>query len=374
MKQKFQLLLLFCMMAVTVSAQTDTSATQKDTSATFSIGDPAAPLRVREWIKGTPVKSFEKGKVYVVEFWATWCMPCIAAMPHLSGLARKYKRKVTFSAIDVYEAHGKTISIAQIKAFADGMGRRMDFNVAVEDTNFTAHDWLEAYGQNSIPTTFVINGQGKVAWIGHPNNLDTVLRKIVNNTWDIGAMKQVWAKGIFNDHWEKRDMEVIDKVRRYQDRYDHLEDFGKPDSALFVINEIVKNEPDLKYTPWMVCYTFHALLRTDLHKAYEFGKQAMATTTYQEPAYHMIIGDIRDDLRKINMPPEIYQLGAECYQAEIDRIIYPKIVDMAKKYREMAEWYRLAGDKLKAIQAEKKAIKFEKAGTLKNPFYSNNKP
>jgi hypothetical protein len=145
----------------------------------------------------------------------------------------------------------------------------MNFNVAAEDTNFTAHDWLEAFDVNSIPTTFVIDGQGRVAWIGFPNSLDTVLQKIVNNTWDI---KEALSKRIFYDYLEKLDMEVIDKVRRYHGNYDHLEDLGNPDSTLLVLNEMVKKEPNLKYASWMVFYTFSALLRTDPHKAYEYGK------------------------------------------------------------------------------------------------------
>ena len=104
----------------------------------LNIGDPAPALRVRGWVKGEPVERFEKGKVYVLEFWATWCRPCIAAMPHLSALAGEYKDRVTFLGIDVYEKK----TVGKIKAFVDSMGKRMDFRVAAEDSDLMVAGWL----------------------------------------------------------------------------------------------------------------------------------------------------------------------------------------------------------------------------------------
>lgn len=353
MKPKVQLLLLFCVVALSVRAQKDTSSVRK-------LGDAAPPLRVRDWIKGTPVNNFEKRRVYVIDFWATWCAPCIASMPHLSALARKYKGKVIFSAVSVFEDRGtRGATPEKLKAFVDGMGNKMDFNVASEDTNFTVQDWLRAYHQDYIPTAFVVDGQGKVAWTGYPFVLDTALKKILNNTWDVQAesSKRRYADSSQN-YLENLDDTLASKVRRFQGKYNDTNDLGFPDSALLIIDDMVKKEPKLKYAPWASSYTFKALLITDPHKAYEFGKQAMGASPDGGYACGSIIGDIRDGLRKLTMPKEIYLLGAACYQVKINRSPpYYAADEMAKQYQEMAQWYRLGGDKLKAIAAEKKAIK-----------------
>lgn len=130
----------------------------------LNLGDPVPALQVRQWLKGIPVQRFEKGKVYVLEFWATWCAPCKAAMPHLSALAREYKDRVTFIGIDIMEM--KPTSLEKVKAFVDSMGQRMDYHVAVEDSNFMATNWMEAAAEQGIPSSFVVNGEGRLAWIG----------------------------------------------------------------------------------------------------------------------------------------------------------------------------------------------------------------
>jgi thiol-disulfide isomerase/thioredoxin len=55
------------------------------------IGDPAARLKGLQWVKGGPVK-LQKGNIYVVEFWATWCPPCRVSIPHLTKLQKKIQK------------------------------------------------------------------------------------------------------------------------------------------------------------------------------------------------------------------------------------------------------------------------------------------
>src|SRR5436305_4114419 len=59
--------------------------------ASLKPGDLAPPLMATKWLQGREVPKFEPGGVYVVEFWATWCGPCIAFMPHLAELQARYR-------------------------------------------------------------------------------------------------------------------------------------------------------------------------------------------------------------------------------------------------------------------------------------------
>ena len=316
------------------------------------LGDPAPPLRLRSWLKGPPVEKFDKGRVYVLEFWATWCRPCIASMPHLSELARKYRDRITVLGVDMYER--KTTSMEKIRAFVDSMGDRMDFQVAAADSNFMAATWVQGFGEDTgIPKSFVVDSNGRLAWIGHPTQLDEVLPQIVNGTWDI--------KAALTQRNENRRLAALDdslsyELMRYGDDPLKAGDLGKPDSALIMIAEIIKKEPRLKYAPLMASHTLISLLKTNPHEAYEYGKVAMVTTTYQTPEYRLIYGDIDLYSDKLHLPAEIYRLGAEAYQAEIDHRPYPEAVSISRFYHKMAEFYWRAGDKAKAVDAAQKAV------------------
>src|SRR5262252_7716637 len=66
------------------------------------LGDPAAPLKINEWVKGKEVDVTDGKAIYVVEFWATWCGPCKASIPHLSKLQTE-NPEITFIGQDCWE-------------------------------------------------------------------------------------------------------------------------------------------------------------------------------------------------------------------------------------------------------------------------------
>lgn len=358
---RFNLLLFFL-----VSAGSIIAYGQNSIFASVNIGDPAPPLKVREWIKGTPVQKFEIGHVYVIEFWATWCKPCIAVMPHLSALAREYGGNVTIIGIDIYER--KSTSIQKIKHFVDSMGHRMDYYVALDDSNFMVTNWIYATGEqdSGIPSTFVVDGKGRLAWIGHPKELIEVLPQIVSNNWKI-------EEELARRNWEKklneRDDSLNYELMKYNGNPYKQGELGKPDSALLVIHQIVKNEPRLKYAPHIASYTFSSLLKTDQHKAHEYGREMLRASTYKSSAYSAIISQIEWYSDRLNLSTEIYELGADAYQLKIDKYSQFGNMNIPKNYYNMAEMYWHAKNKVKAIETIQKAIealKIEKEFSKKN--------
>jgi thiol-disulfide isomerase/thioredoxin len=150
-----------------------TVATMAQPAARLGVGDPAPPLAVAKWLKGKPVTKLEKGTVYVIEFWATWCPPCRESIPHLTKLQKQFPQ-VVFIGQNCMERNATAAA-----PFVREMGDQMDYRVATDLNNRMATTWLKAAGQNGIPCAFVVDEEGMIAWIGHPMQLDSFLKNLV---------------------------------------------------------------------------------------------------------------------------------------------------------------------------------------------------
>jgi len=152
---------------------------------------PAPALKVAKWFKGTPVEKLEAGKVYVVEFWATWCGPCRTTIPHLTELAHKHAGKATFIGVSVWERPKEQTNeaiFALVEPFVQEMGDKMDYSVAADGIEKTmATTWMTAAEQGGIPCAFIVGRDGRIAWIGHPATMDKPLEDVVAGTFDVQA-------------------------------------------------------------------------------------------------------------------------------------------------------------------------------------------
>ena len=162
----------------------------------LSIGSPAPKLTVKSFVKGEPVAKFQKGKLYVVEFWATWCGPCKTSIPHLTELQKKYKN-VKFIGVSVFEQQQSLVV-----PFVKQMGGKMNYAVAMDSVpagqsgqnGLMAVNWMKAADQEGIPTAFIVDKDGTIAWIGHPMEMGEPLEKVVAGKWDKKAAAELMAK------------------------------------------------------------------------------------------------------------------------------------------------------------------------------------
>jgi thiol-disulfide isomerase/thioredoxin len=124
-------------------------------------------LKPEKWLKGEPVATFDPDKVYLLECWATWCGPCLAAIPHLNELHRTFKDQ----GLVVIGVNVMGDPEEKAAAFVARKGDRMAYRVAYDGkTGNIARDWLRAAGVPGIPHAFLVRG-GSIVWHGHPAEL-----------------------------------------------------------------------------------------------------------------------------------------------------------------------------------------------------------
>lgn len=124
--------------------------------------------------KGQPVDlSTARGSsIVVVEFWATWCPPCRASIPHLTELQQKFKeRGVIFVGLS-------NEPLETVKPFVEKMGDKMNYVVAIDDGNKTSAGYMGVFGVGGIPHAFVVDRSGAISWHDHPMaDLDQAIEK-----------------------------------------------------------------------------------------------------------------------------------------------------------------------------------------------------
>ncbi len=168
----------------------------------LTIGSPAPSLHVSEWVAGRdPTLSkevaFEKGKVVVVEFWATWCPPCVASIPHLAKLQSQYK-EAELQIIGVTDEDADTAN-----QFLDenrkGKTRRKiasGYWLAADPDRSTSNGYLTAANIDSIPTAFLVGKTGLIEWIGNPRELDGPLEQVMQDKWDRNAFLEEYTASL----------------------------------------------------------------------------------------------------------------------------------------------------------------------------------
>lgn len=158
---------------------------------TLAIGAPAPQFLPSSWLRGEPLTEFTPGVVYVVEFWATWCGPCLQSMPHLAQLQRQYGTQVRVIGVtDESQEILEAFLSEKARGFENTWSELLTYSLAVDSTRQLNSTWMEASGQQSIPCAFIVGKSGNIEWIGHPLAIDEPLQSVVSDTWDLTTARE----------------------------------------------------------------------------------------------------------------------------------------------------------------------------------------
>jgi thiol-disulfide isomerase/thioredoxin len=320
----------------------------------LTIGDPAPKIEVKEFIKGESLDKLEKGKTYVVEFWATWCGPCRSSIPHLTELQKKQK-DVTFLGVSVWEQDQ-----GGVKPFVDEMGQKMDYRVALDavpkggsgDDGAMAKTWMKAARENGIPTAFIINGDGKIAWIGHPMTMDEPLEKIVSGSWDLPAAiaqrKQAKAQQL--------------KLEGLQEKLQKASQSGNPKALLAVLDQAIAEDSTLE--PLIGHYKFQILLsrRQDLDKALDYGQHLVDQVLHESADGLNAIARIIGSSGAGKPNPKLIKLAVSAAE-RADKLADGKQAPIADT---LAKAQFDAGDVAKALETQERAVRLAKGTPAEN--------
>lgn len=207
----------------------------------LNIGDPAPPLHISQWLKGDEFTSFEDNHVYVVEFWATWCGPCIAGMPHVSEIQEKYEDDVTVLGVNIWEREPE-----KVPGWMDERGDDlMHYTVAMQQDTKMADEWMSAAGENGIPTAFIIDADQRIAWIGHPMSMDEPLAKVVAGEWDSAKARRDRLKEKEAEMRAQREMELFQE--RAGDAMEQYRTSDDPDKKMDAVRTILDADPPARF-------------------------------------------------------------------------------------------------------------------------------
>ncbi|GKV65831.1 MULTISPECIES: redoxin domain-containing protein [unclassified Sporosarcina] len=117
-----------------------------------------APDFTLETLAGETVTLSElKGKKVILNFWATWCPPCKAEMPHMESFYSKLTEEDQVELIAVNVTESEKLGISEVENFVESY--KLSFPIPLDETAQVTH----TYGVFSMPTTFMIDTKGRIA-------------------------------------------------------------------------------------------------------------------------------------------------------------------------------------------------------------------
>jgi thiol-disulfide isomerase/thioredoxin len=129
----------------------------------YRVGDVAPPFLLPSLDDDSISLSDYRGRLVILDFWASWCVPCRLSMPSLEAMARELGDDVVLLGVSLDRTETEARSYVDSRGYTD--------LVALYGSLSEARGVARDYGVLGIPRTFVIDREGIVRFAGHPGRL-----------------------------------------------------------------------------------------------------------------------------------------------------------------------------------------------------------
>jgi cytochrome c biogenesis protein CcmG/thiol:disulfide interchange protein DsbE len=157
----------------------------------LAVGEKAPPIQIETVLNKNVPADFLKGKYVVLDFWETWCIPCIGSFSYVDSIAKTIKSdNMVFAIISDESTQKITRFFETHKQFRNNLYKIIDKKDSTKDGSPFPGMTFKGFKVRSVPKTFIIDPNGIVKWQGYPTSLNTELINNIINGQSLSIAKE----------------------------------------------------------------------------------------------------------------------------------------------------------------------------------------